>query len=292
MHLMNKIFTEQNKEDILLLQYSARKHYNRAEKLQYAIWGIILANILLNTVLKSCIGDYFMKVFSMLLLILQMFLTKRKYINIKIGAYTKELIDCTLFGFDSNCRLYNYSDQKLKEFAVRKKQNSNDYEIQISNTGKDRPRGVKDWYENRENQDINTAIFGCQCENIWWDEELCERYMYIFLGIVLTLMSAIIYINKDISVFNIIFTVVIPCIQIIIELISQVKNFINLKVYIGKVTIKKHEIQKRLNLIDKESLIELQDLILQRRQYEIIIPNWLHYISALKLHNLREEIND
>ena len=41
MHLMNKIFTEQNKEDILLLQYSARKHYNRAEKLQYAIWGII-----------------------------------------------------------------------------------------------------------------------------------------------------------------------------------------------------------------------------------------------------------
>lgn len=289
---MNRIFTKQNEEEILKLLYSARKHYNLAEKLQYAIWGIILANILINTVLKKNMDNYVICVLSVIFVLLQMYFKKRKSENVRIGAYTKELIDCTLYEFDSNGRLSNYGQRKLKELATKKKQSGNDYKIQISNTGKDRPRGVKDWYENREKQPINTAIFGCQCENIWWDQELCERYMYIFLFIVSIVILSIIYINKDISVLNMIFSVVIPCIQIIIELVSQVKSFINLKVYMGKVSIKKYEIEKRLNLIDKESLIELQDLILERRKYEIVIPSWLHYILSIKFHNLREEMDE
>lgn len=288
---MNDIYTKQNEEYILMLQYSQRKHYDMAENIQYCIWSFMILNIIINNnvIIGNLLGSNIVKVIGSVLTVLYILLKLEINKNIEIGAYTKEFIDCTLFDFDIKKNLKKFTKEQLSEFAVcKKKKNSSDYLCQINNTGKDEPRGVKNWYENREQMDMKNAVYGCQKENIWWDQRLSKIYMYIFIVISVLVIVSILFINRNESVKSLIFAVLIPSVQILIESITQVVNFIKLMIYRAKVDIMCKSIEKDLNNIRIDDLQELQELILQRRTYKFIIPNKLHSILSRKFHELRE----
>lgn len=288
---MNDIYTKQNEEYILMLQYSQRKHYDMAENIQYCIWIFMILNIIINNnvIIGNLLGSNIVKIIGSVLTVLYILLKLEINKNIEIGAYTKEFIDCTLFDFDIKKNLKKFTKEQLSEFAVcKKKKNSSDYLCQINNTGKDEPRGVKNWYENREQMDMKNAVYGCQKENIWWDQRLSKIYMYIFIVISVLVIVSILFINRNESVKSLIFAVLIPSVQILIESITQVVNFIKLMIYRAKVDIMCKSIEKDLNNISEEDLEELQGLIVQRRLYKFLIPNKLHSILSRKFHELRE----
>lgn len=288
---MNDIYTKQNKEYILMLQYSQRKHYDMAENIQYLIWIFMIINIIINNhvVVNNFLGTNIVKIISFVLTVSYIFLRLQINKNIEIGAYTKEVIDCTLFDCDIKKNLKKFTEVQLNEFAVRKKnKNKNEYLCQINNTGKDEPRGVKNWYEDRQQMDINSAVYGCQKENIWWDERLSKIYMGLFAFISLVIIVAMLIVNRNESIKFLIFTVVIPSTQIVIEVVTQGVQLIKLIIYRAKVEMKCKGIEKNINNIRKEDLEELQELILQRRLYKFLIPNKLHSILSRKFHEFRE----
>lgn len=288
---MNDIYTKQNKEYLLMLQYSQRKHYDMAENIQYLMWISIILSIVIgnNSMISSFWGENIVKVISGILAVFYIFFRLKLNKNVEIGAYTKEVIDCTLFGFDIKKNLKSFTEDKLNEFAIRKKvKNESEYLCQINNTGKDNPRGVKNWYEDRQQMDMKKAIYESQKENIWWDEKLSKIYIGIFVIVSLAILSVIFIINRNQSIEFLLFTLLIPLVPILSEIKMQVECWIKLKVYMGKVEIVCKRIEKNINNINKEDLEELQNLILERRLYKFLIPNKLHSIVSKKFHELRE----
>jgi len=288
---MNYIYINQNKEYFLMLQYSQRKYYDMAEKIQYIIWIFIIFNIIINNnaMINNFYGENIVKIISCVLTALYAFLRSQLNRSIEIGAYTKEVIDCTLFDLDIKENLKKFTEEQLNEFAIRKKEkNKTDYLCQINNTGKDIPRGIKNWYEDKQEMNIGNAIYEYQKENIWWDGKLSKIYMILFTVVSLVAISLMLIININESVKFLLFTVVIPSAPILSELIFQGIYLVKLMVYQGKVEVKCKGIEKNISNIDKEDLEELQELILQRRLYKFLIPSRIHSMLSKKFHELRE----
>ncbi|EKO1912023.1 hypothetical protein PZQ55_001055 [Clostridium botulinum] len=293
---MNDIYVRQNQDEILILQYSQRKHYEFAEKLQYFLWISMVINICIvnNENLKVLLGRNIITSIGVIYTIIYTIIKFAINNYIKIGAFTKELIDCKLYKFDVTKRLINsnYTIDKLKEKAVSKKNKyKDDYMVQIQNTGKDKPPGLRNWYEDRKYKDINRAIYECQCENLWWDEKLSTTYMVIFVSIGAVIIGSLLLANKDTTILVLIFGIIIPGIQIIIELLTQLYFFNEIvKKYRTKVGMLRKEIEKDMAAIKMERLLELQDIILERRLYKFLIPTMLHRILSKKYHELRQAL--
>lgn len=289
--LMNDIYTRQNEEYFLMLQYSQRKHYEMAENVQYSIWIFMFINMIINnnSVVNNFLGTNNVKVISLVFTILYIFLRLLINRNVEIGAYTKEVIDCKLFEFDVKNRCKKFSTGQLNEFAAHKKKDAA-YLCQVNNTGKDKPRGVRNWYGNRQYMDRNNAIYECQKENIWWDEKLSKIYMITFIVISIITAVVIICINRNEILTTLIFSIIIPSTQLLIEVITQCVYFVKLMIYKGKVEMKCKEIEKDLSNVNKGDLEELQELILQRRLYKFFIPNKLHSLLSKKYHEVRETL--
>lgn len=293
---MNDIYIRQNDEEILVLQYSQRKHYEIAEKLQYFIWISIIINIYVvnNEYLETLLGKNIITFIGVIYTIIYAFIKFTINNYIQIGAYTKELIDCKLYKFDVNKRLIhnNYNAKKLKEKAILKKNKyKNDYMIQIRNTGKDKPPGLRNWYEDRRDKSINNAIYECQRENLWWDEKLSSIYMGLFALIGIFVLGSLLWINRYTTVVSLIFTILIPSGQIILEIGTQL-YFLNeiLKKHRTKVYMVCKQIDKDMPTISMDHLLELQDILLERRLYKFLIPTKLHQSLSGKYHQLRRAL--
>lgn len=291
---MNDIYTRQNDEEILMLQYSQRKHYELAERLQFFLWITTIINIIIvnNETLKTSLGNNTIAVIGAIYMILYTFVKLRIKNNIKFGAFTKELIDCKLYKFDVSKRLIDskFTVEIIKEKAVLKRnRHIKDYMVQIHNTGEDNPPGVKNWYEDRRDKEMNSAIYGCQCENLWWDERLSNKYIFIFVSISIMVLGGLIIANKDVKVMEFIFTIIIPGLPIILELYTHLCSYIKIAIiYRTKMEMVCREIVKDLDTIKIERLVELQDIIFTRRLNEFLIPTKLHRIVAKKYHELRQ----
>ena len=289
---MNNINEKQNEEDILMLLYSQRKHYDNAGKIQYFIWISMIINIIINNNKFICdyLGATIVKAISGVLMLLYIYLRFKIRKNIDIGASTKQLIDCKLFGLKYET-YKKYTRDKIFEFAIsNRNRNKKEYLIQINNTGKDKPRGVKNWYEDRTGLDLNRAIYECQKENLWWDEKLCKIYMIGFVAINVLSLIVIIAINRNETLTSILAAVIFPSLQIFVEVLTEFWSFIKILIYRGKIDERSTCIEKDLDNINLKDLERVQELIFERRLYKFLIPTNIHSIVSVKFHNWRESI--
>lgn len=93
--------------------------------------------------------------------------------------------------------------RKLKEIAKKEyNKNPKKAKIQMSNTGKDLPPGVRDWYVFSESFNGKFARFECQCQNIWWNSKMLQKRLIITICIAILVGCAfcILAINKGLLI--------------------------------------------------------------------------------------------
>jgi hypothetical protein len=209
---------------------------------------------------------------------------------IKIGASTKELIDRYLFNFDIR-NLNDFSEAELIELSIKNQEKyKKECQIQITNTGKDEPPGVKDWYTKRETKNQSEAIFMCQKENAWWDKQISTTYVNIVKIILLVVIISLFFLYRERTIYEC-FIILLSYSAILFKLIKDLIEYEKFKKWSFKSEVL-IDLINSYDVIPEKDLITLQSYIFNRRKLTFIPLNLIHKLLTKELHDLwtqREE---
>lgn len=278
-----EILKRQNEDKFLKIQYASRFYFNLAEK--YDNW---LCVILLLT--SFCIfmpeswNPCFVKIFPMLLNAFSFILDKLKSIHVKDAALLRNYYDARVL--DINPNSFSESDEwKVLDktetiFSKHEEQGL----VQMRNTGYDKPRGVRNWYDIPKSLDGTKAQFECQKSNENWDKKLnksrlLKLYVIIFLVVI---VFFILYILK----YNILDLII--CFSGLI--INMTGRLYDIYQYNDKSRKISNAIEAYGGNPSKENIEYLQKLINERREIKVLGVNFYHKRVAPKLskhfHNI------
>lgn len=162
---MNQINQRQNEDNVLRLQAAARWNLNCADNIDLLYWIASLLLPLLKVIWKqNTVVD--------LIFIVWFFLTF--YLDHNIGEYTRSGAEYKNF-FDKY--IYGWINEIPRNVGNSSKEirahHSNWFDDQMTHTGNDDLRGVKDWYEFSNVKDpLNIAIKKNMTENIQYDKHI------------------------------------------------------------------------------------------------------------------------
>ena len=279
---MNTIYKKQNEKYMLMLQYSAKRHYNRAEWYAKCSWFICIAGLLVKI---PCIASYlgvWAVVIPMTMAIFSLrFVAEKTKECMQIGAATRQLIDYKLFGFSCPIYFNNYTEEQLKEYAATEKNtHSQDYIRQINHCGTDKEHGVKDWYTIDENVQQEQAVRECQRQNKLFDNMLTKSLIIfvILLFVVAAIVFVILYGNDTVND-------AILSLSFITPLITKASGTIRSYLELWRFNVKWKDTFCKTNI----SCEERQACIDERRRIVFIVPHRLHSFWSRKLHSIVDD---
>lgn len=279
---MNNIQEKQNSTEILEALYAQTKLYTEVKNIRRFNIIIILINCICMKFLEiNEVEQKYALIVVGIFIISSFFIEKITNEKSSLAAEIQEYVDRKLFGFKfTQNRIENYSIKEIKQKILEiVDANKDDCYEKINLNGNGKVKGVKDWYnEIPENLSRNEAIFKCQSQNIWWEEEMSRWYLN-FLKINIIVVSAFIaiFLRKYL----------IPCILMLTELLSYFFiRFKNYKEYTNIMkdikAIKEHI--ENTNLKNIKGLEDLQEKIYKRRKADFKVPDWVHKLKSAKLH--------
>lgn len=185
----NQIINNRQNENLLLkIQYASRRYFNSAEKVNYVSWLLCIVSAIM-----VFIPDSASKVISLgIPALLEVFAFITAYIfnnKLKKAASLRNYFDSyvLMIGEDS------YTDickQKLREIALTAyNKHKKEADIHIHNTGRDKPPGVRNWYEFKNTVADLQAQFECQKQNVWWNKKIVKNRMIILPIILFIIIS-------------------------------------------------------------------------------------------------------
>lgn len=286
---MNQIITRQNMDQNLKIQYGARTFYNYAEVMCIIAWIVSIISVVMDVYVSDelSIKNFVIAICSVVTVLLQ--IGVKKYT--KYAAAFRMYFDYELFGW-SNETYHGFKKEDLFEKAedivrIRKQKSS----IRMKNTGKDSPRGVRDWYDNIESlEDGNDLINECQQQNMWWTRKLSRVQDHIFTMVFIIILVVLAFKFFDLSVS-----------QLVIFLLSWITVIINFGIEFNR-SLRQKELLKcfeRHNKyvsshqsISEDYLREMQELIDERRLLPAIILNVIHDKWSNILHKKYQSRKD
>lgn len=168
------IKNRQNDEKILRLQYSSRHLYNSAEFLDAASWILTIIVILIGWFENDNSANataYIVAILTVANVIIDYF---RKKI-ICIAAGTRTHIDEVLFDFEPKKIINGFSVKTIEKTSdVIAKLHKKTYYKQITHNGKDKYKGVKDWYTLNNTNNKQDEIISAQIENCSFDKSVSK----------------------------------------------------------------------------------------------------------------------
>ena len=181
---MENIKARQNEPWMLRIQYAAKYHFNRAEKIGHWIWiAALLAELCIF--LPESTPDLLKWGCPVSFLIIELLISDSFKNHIKTASSLRNFFDSYVL----NLKYNEYSSNQIEEFeeeALRVFDKKVDAATtQISNTGRDFPPGVKDWYEFPKQYLDNDAIFECQKQNKYWNHVLSKKRRYLYFSIMI-----------------------------------------------------------------------------------------------------------
>ena len=267
---LNDISIRQNQKEINILFFSQKIIYSSAKTLKYIMWVLAIISLLSGIIL----GEYLIikGIIGGSIFIFTCLLNNRINKKVSLAATTQELADRSLYDFS----LDDLMVERIYEVA----RNSRDldeerYNVIINNKGTDKPRGIKDWYDDIS-CDISKfdAILKCQKQNVYWDERLIEAYRKILYSciVVLSILGIVMFWNKNIN--NIFFTIItgLPILKIIACEIYSSHKYIN---YSKEIDARIISI-KEGDSINCRQLKGLQVKIYERRKSGFNVPDFFH----------------
>lgn len=281
--IMNNLDKRQNEEKMLMLQYSARCNFNRAEVMYDLSWLLPILNIVLANIptIKSHLGNGLViisTIITVAVIVLKTFVNKFTM----IAAGTRQLFDYELFNFGKPSAFAGINENDISAKASEERQRNNKkYQNQIRYTGRDKEHGVKDWYRIDPSWDEKTAIYKCQQQNPVFDKKLSLIIIAAFYAILALCIIIVIVLNLNTTVHDLILSgcSIIPLLTKIVETLCNIHK---LNQIIGIE-------DERLSSLDS-NLIRAQEKIDERRRFAFIIPNFLYEIMSDKLHNTVDDV--
>jgi len=277
----DEIQKKQNSEHFLKVQYAARCYYNSAEKLNYCVWLFCLVSafsIFLPTNLPEIVIRGIPFVADLIALII-LGLTHRK---VKTAASLRKYFDA--FVLDICVDQFTENERRdIKEITWKAySKDSAEAEIQITNTGKDLPPGVNEWYVFLEPCTGISAKFECQRQNAWWNSKMSHMRLAVTMCV-----AALVGIMFLLLVVNGNTLAAILCsaglIAKILERVTENVKYIKVSIQIDGAmrTIERHPTE--------EGIETLQKFIDERRAIVVLEPNFFHKKSAKTLSKVYEE---
>lgn len=268
---------------MLQYQFAARYSFNKAERINSALWIISIITALLAFVPNLEDASWFtpIPVFVDFIVLILCFVCNN---SVKNAADIRAIFDNYVLGLNS----FDISKERRGQLneIVRKtiKRHNKEAQIQMNNTGNDTPPGVKDWYEFPNAIDVQSPILFCQRQNMWWTNKMMIAKCALFLieAIILIAFVSIIVFSSDITSFE----KVVCLIGFIIKTIDRVYNIVRYCICCLK-TIGAIEIQD--NNCNKESLVKIQKRINNLRAIPILGKNKCHQKLANKLSRCFKE---
>ena len=187
---MNVIEKRQNGKRMLQYQYASRWYYNRAETLNYLVWGCCTLSWLTVFLPDSSTSKMLFMAIPFSINIIAYILNRRMCVNVSWAAKLRKYFDYCVLGID----IYRFTStevQKMEEISFKAiKRCPEKSKVQMNNTGRDKPPGVRNWYEFSHPLSEQDAIYECQKQNCWWNNKLA-RLRIIRSGIELIILIPI-----------------------------------------------------------------------------------------------------
>lgn len=280
----NQIINNRQNEDLLLkIQYASRRYFNSAEKVNYVSWLLCIASAMI-----IFIPDSASKIISMgIPALLEVFALITAFV---FSSMLKDAAALRNY-FDSHVLMIcedNYTDirkQKLREIALNAyNKHKKEADINIQNTGRDKPPGVRNWYEFKNTVADLQAQFECQKQNIWWNKKMVKSRMIILpiIWFILIALLIIMFALFKTDVLNI-----IVCASGIVLKVAE-RIFEHYKYH--EISIRIEAIQSHAEReLTAETVKELQELIDERREIPVLEINIIHKLKAKQYSSSYEE---
>lgn len=282
---MNEIAAKQNELDQLKLQYAARVFYNRAEIYNYIVWVLCLLSAVMVVFANSKSAIPFVIIFfSDIFALIHNKCMERAVL---IASDFRKLFDHNVFNLEGVCVDTHNSLDRLIEFREKViAKNPQKYIIQLKNTGRDNPPGVRNWYDTTADLSGDAATFKCQKENVWWDKKI-SIYQWLLCGAITILLIGVAIFLLRVKSLTEVLLILLSEAGLIIRLCERITIIYQYK----KVSI---EIDTLVSSFDAfaehKGVTALQSKIEQRRNLPMTHINYIHQKAAKKLTELYEKI--
>ncbi len=207
---VNAIEKKQNEERMLRYQYAARRYNNSAEKLNDLVWICCIISVLIIFLPTNTTWGKFFIAVPFFMNIMAAILNWRMTINVSIASALRKYFDAYVLGINID-QFTEPEVQKLEELSIKVSKHSPvKSEEQMSNTSRDYPPGVRNWYEFSQPLSEQDAIYECQKQNCWWNKKMTLKRL-IFTGIKLLVLIpfAIFFVikaNTNVEIMQVIFS--------------------------------------------------------------------------------------
>lgn len=275
------IQSKQNDEKLLKIQYAARENYNFAEELNHFVWLLCLVSAFSVFLPSSCptIATYGIPFVADIVALILFLLVNRR---VTTAAKLRKYFDAYVLNICPN----QFSEAELREVKeiAEKAYSKNPQKaiIQMTNTGKDSPPGVHEWYVFPEPCIGTTAQFECQRQNTWWNAKMFHRrFAASICAFILVAAGFLLLLNNN-NIVSVILCSAGLTTKIIERLIENWQYISISKEIAGS----QKTVERQPTIVGVE---ELQSLIDKRRAINVLELNWFHKKNANRFSKLYED---
>lgn len=285
---MINIKDKQNSQEILDLLFLQRIYCEKIEYLTILIYILALMIPIIGFLTESC---YYFIVINLFLILLNNYLIIQRKKTISIMVTIKEIIDRTLFGLNLLNPQLECSKETIEELLIKQKEKKSErYIKEISNSGVDTYRGVKDWYFYEDAPEDEKNILACQKQNVYFTKKLSKSFISSITFLIVTLSIAIIIIKPNLIIKDTIIYYLYPFSTFITLTWTDFFNYIDFKQILTELKFKFKSLENK-KYIPKKELEEIQNLIFLYRKTEYRPPlEIFHWKFSRNLHSCWEKI--
>lgn len=277
------INNRQNENLLLKIQYASRRYFNSAEKFNYLSWVLCIASAAMIFVPDSApelIGKGVPALLEVFAFITACIFNSK----LKNAASLRNYFDSYVLMICED----NYTDvrkQELREIALNTyNRHKKEADISIQKTGRDKPPGVKNWYEFKNPVDDLQAQFACQKQNIWWNKKMVKNRMIILP------ITWFILVTLFVFMFILFKSDVLSIIVCTLGIVLKVAERIYEHYHYHEISIKIDAIQSHAEReLTAEVIKKLQELIDERREIPVLEINIIHKLKAKRYSSSYEE---
>lgn len=282
MNNQDQIIQKQNDEEMLKCQYAARVCFNHAELLGEATWifSIMAAFSIFIPNSNNLFFLFIPAIIDLCVFVFNKFASRAVSTAASLRNYFDYIV-LNVIPDQYTIKAKQEVRQKAIEISSRHKEECAE---QITHTSRDNPPGVRNWYEFPANCTVENAIYECQKQNCWWNNQLSKVRTTISITLIIALfvifLILVVLMNLSIS------KVIVCFISLFINLFDLIKE----NYYYSKVSSDMQAVMAIRGVTNSEDYLQhLQELICKRREIPVLEFNILYKRRSRYLSELYEK---